>query len=290
MRAITAPFAVQGVDAGAADLDEVATDRVEAGEVELALGVEAAGDTGALGRQQPVRADDVPCVGLPHEQVVAVGVEGVGVETRLGSVEPGAHLSGEHLVAQALRGTHLLLVTGERDEVAGLGLLGRNGNGRRGGEGRGQRGGDGERRCGHGGLLCRTEGRTAGAAARLLVSSVAGWIRHDRPAESGCEDAECRAMRGAARRLRRAAAPGRCGSAVPQAWLRLSAAPVARGIGSASVVRDRGSGAVARVVPLRTRGAGSRRSGAGIRPPRQGSSAAVILSDAARAARAGSCP
>lgn len=188
--------AVQGVDAGAADLDEVVTDRVEAGEVELALGVEAAGDTGALGRQQPVRADDVPCVGLPHEQVVAVGVEGVGVETRLGSVEPGAHLSGEHLVAQALRGTHLLLVTGERDEVAGLGLLGRNGNGRRGGEGSGQRGGDGERRCGHGGLLCRTEGRTAGAAARLLVSSVAGWIRHDRPAESGCEDAECRAMRG----------------------------------------------------------------------------------------------
>ncbi len=81
--------AVGGVDAGAADLHQVVPDGGEPGEVELALGVEASGDGGPLGRQEPVGADDLAGGLLPYEEVVAVRVEGVGVEAGLGAVEPG---------------------------------------------------------------------------------------------------------------------------------------------------------------------------------------------------------
>ncbi|GAA3073129.1 hypothetical protein GCM10020254_16190 [Streptomyces goshikiensis] len=105
--------------AGAADLDEVGADGGEGGEVEFALGVEAAGHGGALGGQQPVGADDLLGLFLDDEEVVAVRVEGVGVEARLGAVEAGAELSGEDGVAQPLGGADLVLVTGEADRVAG---------------------------------------------------------------------------------------------------------------------------------------------------------------------------
>lgn len=112
--------AVVGVDAGPSDLDEVGADRGEGREVELAFGVEAAGDGRALRGQQPVGADDLLGLFLDDEEVVAVGVEGVGVEARLGAVEAGAELSGEHQVAQALGGAHLVLAAGEADGVAGV--------------------------------------------------------------------------------------------------------------------------------------------------------------------------
>ncbi len=118
--------AVVGVDAGAADLDEARADRVEGGEVELALRVEPSGDGGALGRQQPVGADHLPGDRVADEEVVAVGVEGVDVQAGLGAGQVGAHLPGEDVVPQPLRGTHIVLVSGERDGVAGrrVGLRG----------------------------------------------------------------------------------------------------------------------------------------------------------------------
>lgn len=108
------------MDAGAADLDEIGADRGEGGEVELALGVEPAGDGGALGGQQPVGADDLLGLLLDDEEMVAVRVEGVGVQAGLGSVEAGAELAGEDLVAQPLGGAYLVLVAGEADGVVGV--------------------------------------------------------------------------------------------------------------------------------------------------------------------------
>lgn len=110
--------AVVGVDAGAADLDEVGADGGEGREVEFPLGVEAAGDGGALRGQQPVSADDLLGLLVDDEEVVAVRVEGVGVEAGLGPVQSGAELADEDLVAQPLGGAHLVLVAGEADGVA----------------------------------------------------------------------------------------------------------------------------------------------------------------------------
>ncbi|GHD63210.1 hypothetical protein GCM10010336_19890 [Streptomyces goshikiensis] len=140
--------------AGAADLDEVGADGGEGGEVEFALGVEAAGHGGALGGQQPVGADDLLGLFLDDEEVVAVRVEGVGVEARLGAVEAGAELSGEDGVAQPLGGADLVLVAGEADRVAGGGgdaLRGDGGGGRDRGRGGGRGAGRGQGGDGHGG-------------------------------------------------------------------------------------------------------------------------------------------
>lgn len=111
--------AVVGVDAGAADLDQVGTDGGEGGEVELAFGVEAPCDGGTLRGQQPVGADDLLALLVDDEEVVAVGVEGIDVEAGLGPVQAGAELAGEDLVAQALGGAYLVLVAGEAYGVAG---------------------------------------------------------------------------------------------------------------------------------------------------------------------------
>ncbi len=110
---------VVGVDAGAAHLDESGADYGERAEVELALGVEPAGDRRPLGRQQPVGADDLTGRRVADEQVVAVRVEGVDVEPRLRGGQQGAHLRGEDVVAQPLRGPDVGFVAGEGDGVAG---------------------------------------------------------------------------------------------------------------------------------------------------------------------------
>lgn len=118
------------MDAGAADLDEVVADRGEPGEIELALGIEASGDPGAVGREQPVGADDLTGVRLTDQEVVAVRVQGVYVQARLGAVEPGSHLPGEDLVTQPLCGPYVLLVAGEGDDITGLvGFLAGSGEG-----------------------------------------------------------------------------------------------------------------------------------------------------------------
>lgn len=153
--------AVGRVDAGAADLDEVVPDRFETGEVELALGVEASGDAGAFGRQQPVRRDDLAALRLPDQEVVAVRVEGVAVQARFGAVQPGAELGGEDLVAQALGGAYLRLVNGEADTVARRG----GGGGPLHRDGRSEGGGGGQRR--HGGL----RGRVGRGGCRAFARS-----------------------------------------------------------------------------------------------------------------------
>lgn len=148
--------AVVGVDAGAADLDEAGADRVERGEVELALGVQASGDRGPFRRQQPVGADDLAGERVADEQVVAVRVEGVDVEAGLRGGQQGAELTGEDVVPQALRGSYVVLVTGEGDGVAG-------GCG-------GERGTFDGGNAGHGSLLVAGRGRRGGGLAGPVTS------------------------------------------------------------------------------------------------------------------------
>ncbi len=135
------------MDAGPPHLDQVVPDRGEAPKVELALGVEASRAPGSLGRQQPVGGDDLVGGRLTHQQVIAVGVEGVAVQAGFGAVEPGAEFTGEDQVPQPLGGAYVVLAGGEGDPVPrGGGLAGRgDAGGRGGGRGEGQHGHDGLR-------------------------------------------------------------------------------------------------------------------------------------------------
>ncbi len=203
--------AVAGVDAGAARLHQVAA---QAGAVqqpvqlELGLGVKPSGRARPLGRQQPVGAHHLPGRPLPHQEVVAVGVEGVGVQARFGARQAGAQLPGEDLVPQALRGPYVRLVPGEGDGVAvaagrggrrwgrcggrcGCGGLGgdtgKGGEG--GGHGYGWHGGSG-----HGGSSWSGRRRITGPAVRRDRLSPflrrAGWTARVRSGERGCAPVE----------------------------------------------------------------------------------------------------
>lgn len=170
--------AVGGVDAGAADLDEVVADGVEVAEVELALRVQASGYAGPVRRQQPVGGDDVPGGGLPDQQVVAVRVEGIAVQTGFGSLQPGSEFPGEHQVAQSLRRAYVFLAGGEGDLVSRFRGGGGLGGGVRGGGGSGGVvRGDGQH--GHGGLRGRERSGAGPSRVRrtdpLLLPSPAGF-------------------------------------------------------------------------------------------------------------------
>jgi len=118
---------VVGVHARAPGLDQRPAQRRQLVDHELALGVERPGGTGALGREHPVSPDDLPRSLLPHDQVVAEGVEPVDVHTRLIGRQPGAELVGEDAVAQPLGGAHRVGVGGEHEGVAGRRGLRRRG-------------------------------------------------------------------------------------------------------------------------------------------------------------------
>lgn len=165
--------AVVGVHAGTADLDESRADRVERREVELALGVQASGHRCALRGQQPVGADDLAGHGVADQQVVAVGVEAVHVEAGFRGGQEGAHLPGEHVVPQPLRGPYVVLVAGQGDGVAG------GGDALRGTV----QGGN----AGHGTLQVTGGG---GERCRCPCSPDAGWRVRDRFPECGCAAAE----------------------------------------------------------------------------------------------------
>jgi hypothetical protein len=108
------PRAVLRVDAGAAELEQLARHRQRLGDVELGRGVEALVAVGDRAAQQPVGADDrfgALALGVvDHQQVVAVIVEPVDVAARRagGGVRGRAELVDEHAVAQRLRGGDLV--------------------------------------------------------------------------------------------------------------------------------------------------------------------------------------
>jgi hypothetical protein len=111
--------AVVGVHARTAGLDRGTADVVQVGQVELAVAVEPPGLPGALRRQHPVPADDLAGAVVAHHEVVAVLVELVDVVAGHAGVQRRPHLTGEHLVAQSLRGDHFFAVTGDEEGVAG---------------------------------------------------------------------------------------------------------------------------------------------------------------------------
>ena len=107
--------AVVRVHTGASGLDELIPQRAQAGHVELAVGVPAAGPLGGLRRQHPVGADDLAGGVVADDQVIAEVVELVDVPAVHGAGQVGAELAGEDVVAQSLRGRDLALVVGQKE-------------------------------------------------------------------------------------------------------------------------------------------------------------------------------
>ena len=77
----------------------------QARDVELARAVPPAGSAASFGREDAVGADHVAAGA--HDQVIAVGVEAVAIETERRTCQVRAHFLAEHLVAQTLRSAHL---------------------------------------------------------------------------------------------------------------------------------------------------------------------------------------
>ncbi len=103
-------------DTGAADLDQFPGQAMDVSQVELALGVEASDAPGLVVCKEPRAADDPSGSRLPHQQVLAVGVELVDVQSAYRWLELGAQLLAEDLVAQGLRLAHLVLVRRQLNE------------------------------------------------------------------------------------------------------------------------------------------------------------------------------
>jgi len=110
---ITAPERRLGVDARTTDFDHSCAQRLQRRQVEFAFAVVAAGTPGGVGQQHTVGADDHAALAHgAHDQMFAVRIETVDIVAgrRTGRhLQPRTELTGEHIVAQALRGAHLLV-------------------------------------------------------------------------------------------------------------------------------------------------------------------------------------
>jgi NifB/MoaA-like Fe-S oxidoreductase len=129
------PAAVVAVDTGPAGLDEDVAQIRETRKVELAIRVEPADLGGPVRRQHPVGADDLARAVLADQEVIAVVIERVNIQTGDRSVQPGTHLLGEDKVPQALRRRDLRRRAGDDDAVVR--------------SGRHRTGGGQDLRCGH---------------------------------------------------------------------------------------------------------------------------------------------
>jgi hypothetical protein len=86
---------------------------VEAGDVELGLGIVATELLGDIRGDQPVGADHLAAAVIAHQQVHAVLVEAVAVDAGLDAFEASTHLLAKDTVTKALRFAHLVGVAGE---------------------------------------------------------------------------------------------------------------------------------------------------------------------------------
>jgi len=83
------------------------------GQIKFGLRVEPAGAAGRRRAQDTGAADDLT-ESVAHDQVLAIGIETVVVQTEDAVVQFCAHLAGENSVAQALRRLKLFTRPGQR--------------------------------------------------------------------------------------------------------------------------------------------------------------------------------
>ena len=94
--------------AGAADLEEFPRISQDPRHVELLLRIVAAGPHRARSVEDAQAGDDASAGAFPREKVRAVRVVAVEIKPVLVADDAGAHLDGEHVVTQALRGDDVL--------------------------------------------------------------------------------------------------------------------------------------------------------------------------------------
>ena len=103
-----------------AHLDQRRPQRIKALDIEFRCGVETSGGDGPRRRQHPVAADKFAGVVLADQQVIAVLVEAVGVQTAGVAIvlQGETGFGGEHVIAKALRGLDERRVGGQQEGVA----------------------------------------------------------------------------------------------------------------------------------------------------------------------------
>ena len=111
-----------GRDAGPADLQETALKPGDRSQVEFALGVEATDTRGVAVRQDPRAADDLAGARIAHQEVLAVGIEIVYVQSARARLQLCAQLLAEDPISEGLGLADLRLGRGELDEEAFLAL------------------------------------------------------------------------------------------------------------------------------------------------------------------------
>ncbi len=94
--------AVVSVDAGAADLHDVAAQVGQTHQLELALAVEATGSAGATAVEDAGSGDNLAAALITHDQVFAVQVVMVLIQSLVGAVQLCTALLSEYLKAQGL--------------------------------------------------------------------------------------------------------------------------------------------------------------------------------------------
>jgi hypothetical protein len=99
-----AALAIVAMHAGAADLDHGRPQVLQAGQVEFALRIEAADRARRVRRQHPIGAHHAQAVRISHDDMVAVRIEHIDVESLrgAGAIDAGTQFLCKHLVAQAL--------------------------------------------------------------------------------------------------------------------------------------------------------------------------------------------
>ena len=116
--------AVLLVDAGPAQLKDLAALGFKRAEVEFTRAVVAQRLTGAVARLQPVGAHH-QAVTVLHHQVLALRIKGVGVQPGVVALRQAlVQLQVEHLEAQRLHGVQVGGALGQPQAVCGLGLRG----------------------------------------------------------------------------------------------------------------------------------------------------------------------
>ena len=115
-----AEMAVIAMHAGAAEFDQLATQRFVRREIEFLLAVVAEMRGGELPGLEAIGADDFAGVLLLDEQVVAVGVVGILIAPeRVRGGEPFAEFEIEDFEAQPLRGEQILRRGGQAEAIGG---------------------------------------------------------------------------------------------------------------------------------------------------------------------------
>ena len=105
------------MDAGAADLCDIAAQVMQAREIEFAVGIERAAAPGDFRPHDPVATDDMQRLLVAYDEMLAIAIVFVDVELAVSGAGGRAQFLEEHLVTQPLCILDFTRVAGNRHRI-----------------------------------------------------------------------------------------------------------------------------------------------------------------------------